>query len=90
MNRKRREARAELVRQYLETITSDDQRHVCFFLMQGLEPEDICKRLEISRERYDLIVAETAVEMRNFGLAPEDWREEEDEEAELEEERDDA
>ena len=73
MNRKRREARAELVRQYLETITSDDQRLVCFLLMQGLEPEDICRRLKISRERYDLIVAETAVEMRNFGLAPEDW-----------------
>ena len=73
MNRKRREARAELVRQYLETITSDDQRLVCFLLMQGLEAEEICKRLKISRERYDLIVAETAVEMRNFGLAPEDW-----------------
>ena len=73
MNRRRREARAELVRQYLETITSDDQRLVCVLLMQGLEPEDICKRLKISRERYDLIVAETAVEMRNFGLSPEDW-----------------
>ena len=80
MNRRRREARAELVRQYLDTITSDDQRLVCFLLMQGLEPEDICKRMKISRERYDLIVAETAVEMRNFGLAPEDWPE--DEEAE--------
>ena len=78
MNRRRREARAELVRQYLETITSDDQRLVCFLLMQGLEPEDICKRLKISRERYDLIVAETAVEMRNFGLAPEDWPEDEE------------
>ena len=77
MNRKRREARAELVRQYLETITSDDQRLVCFLLMQGVEPEDICRRLKISRERYDLIVAETAVEMRNFGLAPEDWPEDE-------------
>ena len=78
MNRRRREARAELVRQYLETITSDDQRLVCFLLMQGLEPEDICGRLKISRERYDLIVAETAVEMRNFGLAPEDWPEDEE------------
>ena len=78
MNRRRREARAELVRQYLETITSDDQRLVCFLLMQGLEPEDICRRLKISRERYDLIVAETAVEMRNFGLAPEDWPEDEE------------
>ena len=77
MNRRRREARAELVRQYLETITSDDQRLVCFFLMRGCEPEDICKELKISRERYDLIVAETAVEMRNFGLAPEDWPEDE-------------
>ena len=78
MNRMRREARVELVRRYLETITSDDQRLVCFLLMQGLEPEDICKRLKISRERYDLIVAETAVEMRNFGLAPEDWPEDEE------------
>ena len=78
MNRKRREARAELVRQYLETITSDDQRLVCFFLMQGLEPEDISRRLKISRRRYDLIVAETAIEMRNFGLAPEDWPEDEE------------
>ena len=78
MNRRRREARAELVRQYLETITSDDQRLVCFFLMRGCEPEDICKELKISRERYDLIVAETAVEMRNFGLAPEDWPEDEE------------
>ena len=77
MNRRRREARAELVRQYLETITSDDQRLMCFFLMQGLDPEDICKRLKISRERYDLIRTETAIEMRNFGLAPEDWPEEE-------------
>jgi hypothetical protein len=47
--------------------------------MQGLEPEDICKRMKTSRERYDLIVAETAVEMRNFGLAPEDWPEDEEE-----------
>ena len=78
MNRKRREARAELVRQYLETITSDDQRLACVLLMQGLEPEDICKRLKISRGRYELIVAETAVEMRNFGLAPEDWLEDEE------------
>ena len=78
MNRRRREARAELVRQYLETITSDDQRLVCFFLMQGLEPEDICKRLKISRERYDLIRTETAIEMRNFGLAPEDWPDDEE------------
>ena len=38
----------------------------------------ICKKLKISRERYDLIVAETAVEMRNFGLAPEDWPEDEE------------
>lgn len=59
-------------------ITSDDQRLVCFLLMQGLEPEDICKRLKISRERYDLIVAETAIEMRNFGLAPEDWPEDDE------------
>ena len=78
MNRRRREARAELVRQYLETITSDDQRLVCFFLMRGCEPEDICKELKISRERYDLIVAETAIEMRNFGLAPEDWPEDDE------------
>ena len=78
MNRRRREARAELVRQYLETITSDDQRLVCFFLMRGCEPEDICKELKISRERYDLIVAETAVEMRDFGLALEDWPENEE------------
>ena len=77
MNRKRREARAELVRQYLETITSDDQRFVCFFLMRGHDPEDICKRLKISQERFELIRTETAIEMRNFGLAPEDWPDEE-------------
>ena len=77
MNRRRREARAELVRQYLETITSDDQRLVCFLLMRGLEPDEICKRIGISRERYDLIRTETAIEMRNFGLAPEDWPDEE-------------
>ena len=53
---------------------------MCFLLTQGLEPEDICKRMKISRERYGLNVAETAVEMRNFGLAPEDWPD--DEEAE--------
>lgn len=47
--------------------------------MQGLEPEDICKRLKISRERYGLIVAKTAIEMRNFGLATEDWPEDEKE-----------
>ena len=47
--------------------------------MQGLEPEEIGKRLKISRERYDLIVVETAIEMRNFGLAPEDWPEDEKE-----------
>ena len=77
MNRLRREARAELVRQYLETITSDDQRLVCFFLMRGLEPDEICRRLKISRERFGLIKTETAIEMRNFGLAPEDWPDEE-------------
>ncbi len=77
MNRKRREARAELVRQYLETITSDDQRFVCFFLMRGHDPEDICRRLKISQERFELIRTETAIEMRNFGLAPEDWPDEE-------------
>ena len=73
----KREARAELVRQYLETITSDDQRFVCFFLMRGHDPEDICKRLKISQERFELIRTETAIEMRNFGLAPEDWPDEE-------------
>ena len=77
MNRRRREARAELVRQYLETIASDDQRLVCFFLMNGHDAEDIRRRLKISRERYDLIRTETAIEMRNFGLAPEDWPDEE-------------
>ena len=53
-------------------LSLSSYRLVCFFLIQGCEPGDICKRLKISRERYDLIVAETAVEMRNFGLAPED------------------
>ena len=77
MNRRRREARAELVRQYLETITSDEQRIVCFLLMRGAEPEAICKWMKISRERYELIKTETAIEMRNFGLAPEDWPDEE-------------
>ena len=77
MNRRRREARVELVRQYLETITSDDQRLVCFLLMRGLEPEAICKQMKMSRERFDLIKTETAIEMRNFGLAPEDWPDEE-------------
>ncbi len=81
MNRKRREARAELVRQYLETITSDDQRLVCFFLMRGVEPDEICKTMKIGRERFDLITMETAIEMRNFGLAPEDWPEEEERDA---------
>ena len=77
MNRRRREARAELVRQYLETITSDDQRLVCFFLMRGVSPDEICSQLRISGERFELIRMETAIEMRNFGLAPEDWPEEE-------------
>ena len=77
MNRRRREARAELVRQYLETITSDDQRIVCFLLMRGQEPDEICRTARISRERFDLIRMETAIEMRNFGLAPEDWPDEE-------------
>lgn len=77
MNRRRREARAELVRQYLETITGDDQRRVCHLLMRGLRPEDICRRMGISRKRFDLITTETAIEMRNFGLAPEDWPDEE-------------
>lgn len=77
MNRRRREARAELVRQYLETITSDEQRLLCFHLMRGLEPEEICKSMKISMERFELIKTETAIEMRNFGLAPEDWPDEE-------------
>ena len=77
MNRRRREARAELVRQYLETITSDEQRLVCFHLVRGLEPEEICKSMKISMERFELIKTETAIEMRNFGLAPEDWPDEE-------------
>ena len=55
MNRRRREARAELVRQYLETITSDEQRLVCFHRMRGLEPEEICKSMKISMERFELI-----------------------------------
>lgn len=77
MNRRRREARAELVRQYLETITGDDQRRVCHLLMRGLRPEEICRQMKISRERFELIKTETAIEMRNFGLAPEDWPDEE-------------
>lgn len=77
MNRRRREARAELVRQYLETITGDEQRLVCLHLMRGLEPEEICKSMKISRERFELIKTETAIEMRNFGLAPEDWPDDE-------------
>jgi len=45
--------------------------------MRGLEPEEICKSMKISRERFELIKTETAIEMRNFGLAPEDWPDEE-------------
>ena len=75
MNRKTRETRAGLVRQYLETITSDEQRMVCFLLMRGLGPDEICRKLKISVERLGLIRMETAIEMRNFGLAPEDWPE---------------
>ena len=78
MNRTRREARVELVRRYLETITSDNQRLVCFLLMNGRGPGDICRILRIKRERYNLIVAVTAFEMRNFGLAPEDWPDDEE------------
>ena len=75
MNRQMREKLVERVRQYLETIGNDDQRMVCFLLMHGCTPEDICSRMRISPERYEFIRKEIEVEMRNFGLAPEDWHE---------------
>ena len=74
MNYRQRQARAELVRQYLETIRDDTQRMVCFLFMRGCSSDDICRELKISHEHLELIRRETEVEMRNFGLAPEDWK----------------
>ena len=74
MNYRQRQARAELVRQYLETIRDDTQRMVCFLFMRGCSPDDICRTLRISHERLELIRKSTETEMRNFGLAPEDWK----------------
>jgi|GEM_PF-2360152 len=78
MNRQLRQERAALVRQYLETIRDDTQRKVCFLIMRGCTSDDICRDLKISHERLELIKIATAVEMRNFGLAPEAWREREE------------
>ena len=71
--RQMRERRAELVRQYLETIRDDTQRMVCFLFMRGCAPDDICRELKISHERLELVRKSIETEMRNFGLAPEDW-----------------
>ena len=64
----------ELVRQYLETIRDETQRMVCFLFMRGCTPDDICRELKISHERLELVRQAVETEMRNFGLAPEDWR----------------
>ena len=68
----------ELVRQYLETIRDETQRMVCFLFMRGCSPDDICRELKISLERLELVRQSIETEMRNFGLAPEDWREREE------------
>lgn len=68
----------ELVRQYLETIRDETQRMVCFLFMRGCTPDDICRDLKISHERLELVRQSIETEMRNFGLAPEDWRETEE------------
>ena len=78
MNRQNRQARVELVRQYLETIRDETQRMVCFLFMRGCTPDDICRDLKISHERLELVRQSIETEMRNFGLAPEDWREQEE------------
>ncbi|MCQ2404271.1 MAG: hypothetical protein MJ202_11190 [Lentisphaeria bacterium] len=78
MNRQNRQARVELVRQYLETIRDETQRMVCFLFMRGCTPDDICRELKISHERLELVRQSVETEMRNFGLAPEDWREREE------------
>ena len=69
----------ELVRQYLETIRDETQRMVCFLFMRGCTPDDICRDLKISHERLELVRQSIETEMRNFGLAPEDWRDREEE-----------
>ena len=68
----------ELVRQYLETIRDETQRMVCFLFMRGCTPDDICRDLKISHERLELVRQSIETEMRNFGLAPEDWRKREE------------
>jgi hypothetical protein len=68
----------ELVRQYLETIRDETQRMVCFLFMRGCSPDDICRELKISHERLELVRQSVETEMRNFGLAPEDWPEDEE------------
>lgn len=69
----------ELVRQYLETIRDETQRMVCFLFMRGCTPDDICRDLKISHERLELVRRSVETEMRNFGLAPDDWRDREEE-----------
>ena len=78
MTHRQRRRLAELVRQYLESIDNDTQRLVCFLIMRGCTEEDICRDLHITQERLELVKMTTAIEMRNFGLAPEDWKERND------------
>ena len=78
MNKQRRQALRKHLHQYLETISDDKQRLVCFYFMKGASDDDICREIKISHERLELIRMTLAIEMRNFGIAPEDWRNEEE------------
>ena len=65
-------------------VTSDVEsallffRHFNFKALTSANGRSTLQDVKISCERYDLIVAETAVEMRDFGLALEDWPENEE------------
>ena len=53
-------------------------RHFNFKALTSANGRSTLQDVKISCEWYDLIVAETAVEMRDFGLALEDWPENEE------------
>ena len=71
-SRERRRFLREQVRQYLEDIENDGHRVFCFLLSRGKLPDEVCKAMNITMERFNAYKLQTALEMRNLGIAP-DW-----------------
>ena len=57
-----------IVQQFVENISDDTERLVCFLYMRNASDREICKQLKISQERLEKIKLKLAIDMKNAGI----------------------